>query len=191
MKCALFAFVIFIAGNVSAQSVERTAEWITFTPANKSFSIKMPTEPKVESEDLGGDAGDIKATYYTAEGEDVFIVLAVMYDLPMKADRLNEQEAGNIFESFRKGFAEGFQNSFAESGLTVDVKFGEKVKTTAAGLSGIDQDVSIGMFSARTRILFAKDEVFMFFVFPLPGADEGTAEKLLNTFTFNGKQAAR
>jgi hypothetical protein len=182
---ALIAFFPVAALEAEAQTVDIPKGWVVHKPAAGLFSISMPNQPKVNTENMGGEAAGIKTTYHTSESDDAIAIIADMHNLPLQADRMSAKDTNEIFDNFRTGLTEGFQESFAKSGLKMDVKFEESKSITFGGLKGIDQNVTIGTFKARTRMLLAKDHIYLMFVMGL--GDDSTPESVINSFKYLGK----
>ena len=150
-----------------------------------TFSVSLPSQPKVNTEAVGDEDAGIKSTYHVSESDSAIAIIADMHDLPLLADRMSAQETNEIFDNFRTGLTEGFQESFSKSGSKVDVKFEQPNSITFGGLKGIDQNVTIGTFKARTRMLLAKDHIYLMFVMALN--DDNTPDSVLNSFKYLGK----
>lgn len=73
-------------------------------------------------------------------------------DLP--AEVMNEAMKRTFFESFVKGFAEGFQTTMNKRGATEQVTMLERRAATAAGLAGYEQDFAYDRMTGRVRLVY-------------------------------------
>lgn len=187
----LFTLVIGSAVAVDAQAVSATPQKTALKPVYKSpngtFSIKFSSEPKINTEDLGSG---MKSKYFIAESEELFIIVAEVSGVPMTAKEMEISKA-TLFQSFRDGFIKGLTTEFAKTGTEPKVVFAEPSDIKFKGLIGFHQNVAIGNFAAQTRMLFAKESMYMFFAFPMPGADMAIIESSFASFEYHGKPAAK
>jgi len=181
-----FIIVLLGIGTSSAQTppspVVIPAGWSVFKAPNGAFSVALPKSLTSETQDLGAEANHIKATYHTSDGANVFVVIADLHDLKVRADKFDETTSKFLFEKFSNGLVKGFQDSFEKSGLKMSVTFGAPKSIVHRSLRGREQTVSIGMFKAQTRMLLSADHIFMLFVMPMPGQDEKHVEMVFSSF---------
>lgn len=184
---ALLAVIVFLplaALEAEAQTVDIPKGWVIHKPAAGLFSVSLPTQPKLNTE-VNTEAAGIKSTYHTSESDTGIAIIADLHNLPLQADRMSASDTKEIFDNFRTGLTEGFQESFAKSGLKMEVKFEEAKAITIGGLKGIDQNVTVGTFKARARMLLAKDHIYLMFVMAL--GDDSIPDSVINSFKYLGK----
>jgi hypothetical protein len=153
-----------------------------------AFKVAMPQKPQVESQELSSDGKPIKVTYYTASSPEIFTVIADIYDLPIVGEQLSEENKNFLFKKVREGLIDGMKSELEKNGLKPEIKFYAEKSVTLKGISGKEQDLSVGPIKGRTRMLSTKDHVFIFFVMLLGDSSESQTSSFLDSFEYVGKK---
>lgn len=85
------------------------------------------------------------------------------------------------------GLIEGMKTELEKSGLKPDIKFYTQKSVTLKGLSGYEQDLSVGSFKGRARMLSSKDHIYIFFTLLLEDSKETLIGDFLDSFESGGK----
>lgn len=162
--------------------------WQTFSFGTKDvFNIAMPKRPETQTEDLSSNGYKMKSTYYTADSKEIFVAIADIHELPLVADRLPEETRNYFFEKVRDGLIQGIKTALEQNGLKLEIKFSSQKSITFKGISGYEQDFSIGTIKGRTRMLPKKDHIFVFFTLIMPNSDENLMGSFFDSFEYIDK----
>jgi hypothetical protein len=117
------------------------------------FSLLLPGEPSGDTERISlTPKVAVTVRNYMSLGDTGLYGATYMEDLP--AEVMNEAMKRTIFESFAKGFAEGFQTQMNKGGAPGEMKMLEQRAATAAGLAGYEQDFAFDKMTGRVRLVY-------------------------------------
>lgn len=154
--------------------------------AKDGFRIALPKKPESESQEMKISGKTINVTYFTASSDDIFTVIADIYDLPMDAARFTEENKLYLFKKVREGLVEGMKSELDKNGLKPEIKFYTQSSVKLNGLSGYEQDLQVGPIKGRARMLSVKDHIYIFFTMLLDGSKETLVGDFLDSFEYSG-----
>jgi hypothetical protein len=113
----LAALFVWSSSLVHAQT---TLEWMTLTPLNEGFSIKLPVKPDEETDRVTLMGNAYKMRLYTAIDEsDGMLYMVVMQEFPSIAGVLTPAKR---LDQFMEGFKEGLNKSLGNATTKVDLQ---------------------------------------------------------------------
>jgi hypothetical protein len=117
------------------------------------FSLILPGEPSGSQERIAlTPAITVMIRNYMSLGASGLYGATYIDDLP--AELMTAAMKRTFFESFVKGFAEGFQTQMSKVGQTEQVKMLEQRAATAGGLAGYEQDFAFDRMTGRVRLVY-------------------------------------
>jgi len=117
------------------------------------FSLILPGEPSGSQERMSLTPKlVVTVRNYMSLGDSGLYGATYIDDLP--AELMNDAMKRTFFESFVKGFAEGFQTQMSKTGTSGQVKMLEQRAATAAGLAGYEQDFAFDKMTGRVRLVY-------------------------------------
>ena len=187
---AFTAVGIVLAANVgiNAQASVRGARpegWQSYKPEAGHFIIDLPADPVVDLQDMNAISKGMKAAYYTSATQKMIVVVGDLYNLPAKAGGFSDAEKRSIYDSFRNGLVNGLTESLKSSGVNLEVKITDPKDLTLGGLRGYEQEMTVGTFKGRARMLVAGSRIFMFCAIGF-GENIDVASSL-DSFVYKGK----
>lgn len=185
---------LFVAGAGFAQRQDDPAKsaplptgWQIFSlGSTDAFKIAMPRKPDSRTEDISNEGISMKATYHIADNDDIFTTIADIHNLPLTADDMTEENRVLFFDKIRDGLVEGVKEGLEKNGLKLEMKFLAQKRITYKGMSGFEQDLTLGDFKGRTRMLPKKDHIMIFFTLLMPTKDESLMVSFMDSFEFVG-----
>ncbi len=117
------------------------------------FSLLLPGAPSGSQERMNLTPKlTVTVRNYMSLGASGLYGATYIDDLP--AELMNAAMKRTFFESFVKGFAEGFQTTMNNRGATEQVMMLEQRPATAGGLSGYEQDFTYDKMTGRVRLVY-------------------------------------
>lgn len=161
---SLLLLSLLLSAAVAAHG-QTTLEWITLTPANEGFSVKLPAKPDEDTDRVALMGNSYKMRLYTAvDNADGLLYMVVMQEFPSLAGVLSPAAR---LEQFMEGFKEGLNKSIGNATTKLDLQpdrgldlkghFGRQFKLTFGETSGL-----VRAFDASPRM----------YVLLVMGADE-------------------
>lgn len=161
--------------------------WQIYNLGSKdTFKVAMPKKPEIESEEMKGVDKPIKITYFTSSSDEVLTIIADIYDLPLNSDSLSEANKLDLFKKVREGLVAGMKSELDKNGVKTEIKFAVQKSVTLKGVSGYEQDLNVGPFKGRTRMLSVKDHIYIFFAMLLDDSQESLMSDFLDSFSYTG-----
>lgn len=153
----LFAILLTLAGTVSAQP-DKT--WKELAPKGGGFSVKMPSEPKENSQkiDAGGMKLEIKT--FTLEITKDLVYVVAYNQMPADANNLGDEDKKKILDGAREGMLNNIKGTLIqEVNITLDKHTGRDWKF----------DALQGKMFGRSRAILVGDRMHQVMVM---GADK-------------------
>jgi hypothetical protein len=129
----------------------------------------------------------MKASYHFSDSDEIFVAVADVHNLPLTADQMTEKDRLFFFEKVRDGLIEGVKEGLKQSGLDLEIKFLPQTGINFKGMTGYEQDLTLGTLKGRTRMLPKKDHIFIFFALTMPKEKEAPMGNFLDSFEFIGE----
>ena len=171
----------------SSNSANLPNGWQVYNLGSKdTFKVAMPAKPGVESQSIKTGDSTAKVSYYTASSNDILTVIADISNLPLTADRMSEDTKLYLFKKVREGLVEGMRSELDKNGVKTEIKFGTQKNVTVKGASGYEQDMNVGPFAGRARMLSVKDHIYIFFTLLLEESQESLMGGFLDSFEYTG-----
>lgn len=170
-----------------ATTVQLPTGWQVFSLGEKDvFKIAMPRKPDSSTEDMSSNGFAMKASYHFADNDDIFVAVADVHNLPLTADQMTEKDRLFFFEKVRDGLVEGVKEGLKQNGMELEIQFLAQKGITFKGMTGYEQDLTLGTLKGRTRMLPRKDHIFIFLALAMPHKDEAPMGSFLDSFEFIG-----
>ena len=161
----LASLVLSAAAVAHAQT---TLEWITLTPANEGFTVKLPAKPEADTDHVTLMGNSYQMRLYTAvDDADGLLYMVVMQEFPSIASVLTPAAR---LEQFMEGFKEGLNKSFGNANTKVDVQPDRDVDMK--GHLGRQFKLSFAETRGLVRAFDASPRVYVLLIM---GADEKNA----------------
>ncbi len=151
-----------------------------------TFKVAMPKKPEIESEEMKGIDKPIKITYFTSSSDEILAIIADIYDLPLNSDSLSEANKLELFKKVREGLISGIKSELDKKGFKAEIKFSKQNNVTLRGISGYEQDFTLGQIKGRTRMLSIKDHIYIFFTMLLDDSQESLMGDFFDSFNYTG-----
>lgn len=187
-RAALAAMLLLLlaAPHAAAQGA-RAGGWVRVEPAGKDFSVLMPSQPQVETDEVPIMGGKYRTRMYTSidDDHDAAVYLAVTQELPTLAAALRPAEK---LDEFIDGFREGFAGPLgAATGAKVELTFRQDLELK--GRRGRLYAVAIAETPGLLQVYDGGRRVFLLFVL---GARDGHARaaRFFNSFDLKGAAPA-
>jgi len=163
--------------------------WQVYNLGSKdTFRVALPKKPEIESENMKSDGTNMKVTYFSSSSDEIFTIIADLYDLPLNSDQFTEKDKLFLFKKVREGLIQGMKSELEKSGFKAEIKFQPQKSIALNGISGYEQGLSIGTIRGRTRMLSAKDHIYIFFTLLLDDSKESLMGDFLDSFEFIGSR---
>jgi hypothetical protein len=171
----------------TSNSADFPKGWQVYNLGSKdTFRAALPQKPEIESEDMKSGDRTMKVTYFTASSSDILTVIADISDLPIESDRLTEANKIYLFQKVREGLLEGMKSELEKTGFKAEIKFNTQKNISLKGISGYEQDLSVGQIKGRARMLSVKDHIYIFFTLLLDESKQSLMSDFLDSFEYVG-----
>ena len=120
-----------------------------------SFSVFLPKQPQALSKKFSSknEAGIISYLYLAPDEHSLYGV-SYMADLEASAKPKSEIEKRISLDDFVRGFADTFSAGLRERGVAAQLEIGVQRKVSVSGIEGYEQEMLIGPYSGRARMVF-------------------------------------
>ncbi len=152
------------------------------------FSLILPAAPQTDAARMEAAPG-LKVTAHTyVRGTDAgFYGATYIDDLPASVGTWTAANKKIFFDSFIKGFAEGFQAGL--KGTTPEqLEMQEQRAATANGLAGYEQDFTFGPLSGRVRVVFDGRRAYAMMAFINAVTSAAERQTFFDSFRLGGKR---
>lgn len=122
VKSAAWSFLLvsLMASSAAAARAQTTLEWMTLTPADEGFSVKLPAKPDEDTDRVALMGNSYKMRLYTAvDDTDGMLYMVVMQEFPSLASILTPTAR---LEQFMEGFKEGLNKAIGNATAKVDLQ---------------------------------------------------------------------
>jgi hypothetical protein len=182
-----FASVAFAQEHGGQLSLSLPNGWQTLRlGARDVFKVALPKAPESKTEDNSGDGINMQTTYYSVDSDDIFMAIADVHNLPMTAEQMSDENRIFFFAKVRDGLVQGIKSGLEKTGLKLEVKFFPQKSLAFKGMKGYEQDLLIGTFKGRARMLPKNDHIFIFFTLLMPEKNEALMSSFLDSFEYVG-----
>lgn len=164
------------------------AGWTRYEVGNPvRFSLLLPAEPSESHERMTlNPTLTVTVRNYMSLGGSGLYGATYIDDLPAKI--MNATMKRMFFESFVKGFAEGFQTTMNSRGATEQVTMLEQRTATAAGLAGYEQDFAYDKMTGRVRLVYDGSRAYAVLSFWSDPATDGDRIMFFDSLRINRRR---
>jgi hypothetical protein len=164
------------------------AGWTRYEIGNPMrFSLILPGEPSGSHERMNlSPEISVTVRNYMSLGESGLYGATYIDDLP--AEIMDEAMKRTFFESFVKGFAEGFQTTMNKSGANVQMTMLEHRPATAGGLRGYEQDFAYDKMTGRVRLVYDGARAYAVLSFWSDPATDGDRVAFFDSLRINRRR---
>lgn len=170
MKKCLTAILLLLIGASFALSVQKPAEWIKYTSPEGRYSVLVPTQPKLDTQESAITADGEKFTQYKAavsDGNGLYLI-GYFDHFPGTTFSLDKARDGMV------GAIKG--TLLSESAISLGGSPGRELKVTANSSDGTELLLRARFYDVDKRVYVLQ------FIIPKSEDDNATVEKTARFF---------